>query len=336
MKKITVIGAGSWGTALAMVLSDNQFDVSIHTHKEEVANEINQFHTNEKYLPGITLNKQIIASTQLKTSLSGTELILIVVPSHAMRSVAKEVSPYLENHENEVTIVHASKGIENHSLLTMSQVLEEELPSQYKNQIVTISGPSHAEEVSRKILTTLVAASKDIEEAKKVQNIFNNHYFRVYTNPDIHGVELGGALKNIIALGAGISDGLGLGDNGKAALLTRGLTEMTRLGVTLGANEKTFSGLAGIGDLIVTGTSKHSRNWRTGNLLATGYSLDEALKIVGMVSEGVKTTKSAYFLAKKLNVDTPIIDEIYRILFEGKAPKEATKDLMTRVHKDEL
>lgn len=333
MNKISVIGAGSWGTALAMVLADNDYNVVLHSHREAVTNEINQYKTNSKYLPGVTLPANISSTTSYEEALQSSKIVLIAIPSHVMRSTAKDIYSILEK---DTIIIHATKGIENDTLSTMSQILQEELPSDFKNQICVLSGPSHAEEVARKIPTTIVASSENIELAKTVQQIFNNNYFRVYTNSDVIGVELGGALKNIIALGAGISDGLGYGDNGKAALLTRGLSEIIRLGVSLGARESTFSGLTGMGDLIVTGTSKHSRNWKTGNLLAQGYSLEEALKQIGMVAEGVKTTKSAYQLSKKTGIETPITNELFKILFENKCPKQATHDLMNRVHKDEI
>ncbi|GAB6475420.1 NAD(P)H-dependent glycerol-3-phosphate dehydrogenase [Bacillus cereus] len=333
MNKISVIGAGSWGTALAMVLADNNFNVVLHSHREAVANEINQYKTNSKYLPGITLPANISSTTSYEEALQSSKIVLIAIPSHVMRNTAKDISSILEK---DTIIIHATKGIENDTLSTMSQILREELPLDFENQICVLSGPSHAEEVARKIPTTIVAASENINLAKTVQQIFNNNYFRVYTNSDVIGVELGGALKNIIALGAGISDGLGYGDNGKAALLTRGLSEIIRLGVSLGARESTFSGLTGMGDLIVTGTSKHSRNWKTGNLLAQGYPLEEALTQIGMVAEGVKTTKSAYQLSKTTGIETPITNELFKILFENKCPKQATHDLMNRVHKEEI
>lgn len=332
MKKVSVIGAGSWGTALAMVLADNLFDVFLHTHNQNTANEINENHTNAKYLPGILLPNNIKCSTTYIEVLSNSDLILIVVPSHAVRQTIKDIIPYIKKG---ALLVSATKGIENDSLKTMTQIMSELLPFEHHANLAVLSGPSHAEEVSKKIPTTLVAASSTSEVAKKVQSMFMNEYFRVYTNSDVLGVEMGGALKNIIALGAGISDGLGLGDNGKAALLTRGLAEITRLGTSLGAKQETFSGLAGIGDLIVTGTSRHSRNWRTGNLLSKGYTLENALKEIGMVAEGIKTTKSAYSLSQKLGIETPIINELYKILFENKEASTATKDLMNRMYKDE-
>lgn len=330
--KVSVIGGGSWGTALAMVLADNQHDVSIHVRNEKIVNEINNEHTNSHYLKGIVLPPRVQASTSYSDVLYNSELILVVVPSHALRDTIRNMRPFINK---ESRIIHATKGIENDSLKTMSQIIEEELSDLICSPISVLSGPSHAEEVARKTPTTVVIGNQNKKVASFMQQAFMTPYFRVYTNTDIIGIEVGGALKNIIALGAGISDGLGYGDNGKAALLTRGLTEITRLGIALGGNLQTFSGLTGMGDLIVTGTSKHSRNWRTGYLLSQGIPLKEALNQLGMVAEGVKTTKSVYQLSKKLNIDTPITNAIYHILFENKDATTAAKELMNRMFKDE-
>jgi len=327
MKKVSVIGAGSWGTALASVLADNGYHVWLHSKDDQVAAEITNHHTNTKYLPTTVLPSSLISSSSMEDVLKDAEFVLFVVPSHAMRQVAKQAAPYIPSN---ALVAHASKGIEIETSKTMSIVLDEELSSHISSPIVVFSGPSHAEEVVLKHPTAIVASCKEIAFAKQVQQLFMNPYLRVYTNTDVVGVELGGSLKNIIALAAGLSDGLGFGDNAKAALLTRGLAEMTRLGMKMGADPLTFSGLTGIGDLIVTGTSKHSRNWRTGNLLAQGKTLDEALDEIGMVAEGVKTTKAAHLISQDLHVELPITNQLYALLFENKDPRQAVRDLMER------
>ncbi|WP_456364156.1 NAD(P)H-dependent glycerol-3-phosphate dehydrogenase [Priestia aryabhattai] len=332
MRNVTVIGAGSWGTALAMVLAANGHLVRIHTANEEVSKEINSSHTNKTYLPEVKLPSTIQSYTSYKKALEEADMVIFVIPSHGYKKVIEDIKLYLKPN---MILVSATKGIESETLCTMTEIMKMVLPKPYHSKIAVLSGPSHAEEVSKEIPTTIVSASHNKKCALFVQEAFSNESFRVYTNTDVKGVEIAGALKNIIALGAGISDGLGLGDNSKAALLTRGLYEITRLGMKLGAKLETFAGLTGVGDLIVTGTSKHSRNWRTGHLLANGYSLSAALKEIGMISEGVKSAKSAYKLAKKVGVDTPIINEIYKVLYEGKDPREATQELMNRKYKDE-
>lgn len=332
MKNVTVIGAGSWGTALAMVLASNGHQVKMHTIESEIASEINSLHTNKRFLPGITLPENIHCYTEYKDAMEGSEMALIVVPSHVFRTVVEGMAPYVHS---DMTIVSATKGIENNTFLTMTQIVNEVIPAEQRAGVVVLSGPSHAEEVARSLPTTVVSSCGDKETAEYVQCLFANETFRVYTNSDVLGVELAGAMKNVIALGAGISDGLGLGDNTKAALLTRGLAEMMRLGLKFGAQPETFAGLTGMGDLVVTGTSKHSRNWNTGNYLAQGQKLEDVLKKIGMVAEGVKTTESIYGLAKKLDVEVPITNKIYKILFEDKDPKEAINDLMKRVYTEE-
>ena len=332
MKNVTVIGAGSWGTALAMVLASNGHKVKMHTIETDIASEINSLHTNERFLPGIALPTNISCFTDYKEALEGSEMALIVVPSHVFHLVVKGMAPYINSG---MTIVSATKGIENNTFLTMSQIVNEEIPVEQRGEVVVLSGPSHAEEVARSLPTTVVSSCVNKEAAEYVQHLFSNETFRVYTNSDVLGVELAGAMKNVIALGAGISDGLGLGDNTKAALLTRGLAEMMRLGLKFGAQPETFAGLTGMGDLIVTGTSKHSRNWNTGNRLAQGQKLEEILENLGMVAEGVKTTESIYGLAKKLGVEVPITNKIYEMLFEGKEPKAALIELMKRSYTEE-
>lgn len=331
--EIGLIGAGSWGTALAMVLADNGHHVHMWSRREEQADEINRQRTNRKYLPDIELPASVVCFTDLRKVASGRKMVLFVAPSHSIREIVREAAPFLAD---DALIVHAVKGLELNSYKRISEVIKEELPPGLHNRIVVLSGPSHAEEVSRKSPTTVVVASNQLASAEEAQDAFMNHYFRVYTNPDVIGLEIGGSLKNIIALGAGLSDGLGYGDNAKAALMTRGLAEISRLGVQLGANPLTFSGLAGVGDLIVTCTSKHSRNWRAGNLLGQGFSLADVLDKMGMVVEGVKTTRAAYELSSQLGVEMPITRELFRVLFEGKEPKQAVGDLMGRLKKHEM
>lgn len=332
MKNVAVIGAGSWGTALASVLASNNHNVYMWSHSQSVAQEITTQHTNSKYVPNIQLNPRIICTNNLETAMDSADVVLIVVPSHAMREMAKQISTFLPQN---ALIVHATKGIEIGTLKRMSTILKEELDESFHNRIAVLSGPSHAEETILQNPTTIAVSVEDRDVACEVQRLFSNDYFRVYTNDDVIGVELGGSLKNIIAIGAGLSDGLEFGDNAKAALLTRGLAEITRLGVKMGAKASTFSGLTGIGDIIVTGTSQHSRNWKTGNLLAKGYRLDEALKELGMVAEGVKATEAAYALSLQENVEMPIANELYQVLFENKNPRKAVVDLMKREYKNE-
>ncbi|MCP1123164.1 NAD(P)H-dependent glycerol-3-phosphate dehydrogenase [Bacillus sp. 3103sda1] len=333
MKKITVVGAGSWGTALAMVLADNGHDVRLWGNRVELMNEINEKHENSRYLPGITLPASIVAYSSLEEALAGVDTVLLVVPTKAYREVLQNMKELVSQ---PITWIHASKGIEPGTSKRISEVIEEEIPAHLIRDVVVLSGPSHAEEVGLRQATTVTSAAKRMEAAEEVQDLFMNSYFRVYTNPDIVGVELGGALKNIIALAAGITDGLGLGDNAKAALMTRGLTEIARLGRKMGGNPLTFAGLTGMGDLIVTCTSVHSRNWRAGNLLGKGCSLNEVLDNMGMVVEGVRTTKAAHEMAKKMNVEMPITAALYDVLFNEKNVKDAVGTLMGRVRKHEV
>lgn len=332
--KVSVFVAGSWGTALAAVLADNDRNVTLWTRNERQAVEINSTHRNSQSLQEIALPAGIRATTHIEEAVSGADALVMVAPSSAMREVTGRIRPYLKN---DTLLIHAAKGFEADSLKRMTSVIAEELPKGYdKRGIVVLSGPSHAEEVIRRCPTTVVVASEMIEQAEAAQDLFINSYFRVYTNPDVTGVEVGGALKNIIALCAGLSDGLGFGDNARAALLTRGLAEMARLGTAMGANPLTFAGLAGIGDLVVTCTSKLSRNWKAGYLLAQGKSLEETLQSVGMVVEGIRTTKAAYSLSRQYGIEMPISDELYHVLFEGKQPKLAVEDLMGRGRTHEI
>lgn len=332
MKKVAVLGAGSWGTALAIVLADNGHDVRLWTHRKEQAFQMNESKRNEKYLD-VTIPENIVAYHDMEAAIKDIDFIVIVVPSNAIREVCQQVNTVWDK---KGVIIHATKGIEPESFLRISEMIYQEIPSYSYSDIVVLSGPSHAEEVALRQPTTVTVSAINKDISKNVQDLFINRSFRVYTSSDLVGIELGGALKNIIALGAGISDGLGYGDNAKAALITRGLAEISRLGASLGANPFTFLGLPGVGDLIVTCTSVHSRNWKAGNLLGSGHNLDQVLAEMGMVVEGVRTTKAAYELAKKQGVDMPITFGIYEVLFQNKDPKSVVESLMNRDKKSEM
>lgn len=331
-QKVAVLGAGSWGTALAIVLADNGHDVRLWSYRKDQVDEINEQHTNEQYLD-VTLPTSLKAYADIEVAVSDVDAVVIVVPSSAMREVMAKLNEHLTDN---MVLIHASKGIEPNTLKRISEVIVEEIPTYDEERMVVLSGPSHAEEVALRSPTTVTVASSTIEVAQFAQNLFMNDDFRVYTSTDVLGVELGGALKNIIALGAGISDGLSFGDNAKAALITRGLAEITRLGTAMGANPLTFLGLCGVGDLIVTSTSTHSRNWRAGHLLGKGKNLEEILNEMGMVVEGVRTTKAAYQLSKQHEVEMPITAGIYDILFNHKTPKLVVEQLMNRRKRKEL
>ncbi|KAA6451658.1 NAD(P)H-dependent glycerol-3-phosphate dehydrogenase [Bacillus swezeyi] len=333
MTKVSILGAGSWGTALALVLADNQYDVCVWGHREELIEQINEHHENKDYLPGVKLPDNVRATTDLQGALADVKTIIVAVPTKAIREVLREAVSLIRQ---KAIFVHVSKGIEPDTLLRISEMMEEEIPAELREDIVVLSGPSHAEEVGLRHPTTVTVSSKNIEAAQAIQDMFMNQHFRVYTNPDIIGVEIGGALKNIIALAAGITDGLGYGDNAKAALITRGLAEIARLGTKMGGNPLTFSGLTGIGDLIVTCTSVHSRNWRAGNMLGKGFKLEEVLKEMGMVVEGVRTTKAAYQLSQKYDVKMPITEALHKVLFDGKKVETAVESLMARVKTHEM
>ena len=331
--RIAVIGAGGWGTTLAILLSENSHEVSLWSFAESDAATMRETRENPSFLPGITIPTGIEITSDLMHAAAGRDMLVAAVPSQYTRSVLAHLRGLpLETR----TIVNVSKGIENGSLMTMSQMLRDVFPGLPADNVVTLSGPSHAEEVARKIPTAVVAASTSLERARLVQAAFMMPHFRVYESNDIRGVELGGALKNVIAIAAGIIDGAEMGDNTKAALMTRGIAEIARVGVALGAHVRTFSGLSGIGDLMVTCMSKHSRNRHVGVEIGKGRKLPDILAETKMVAEGVATTKSAYELARRTGVDVPIVAEVHRILFEQKDPLKACYDLMTRDPKGEV
>ncbi|MDN7241119.1 NAD(P)H-dependent glycerol-3-phosphate dehydrogenase [Planococcus sp. N028] len=332
MEKISIFGAGSWGTALGYVLAQNKQDLLIWTHRAEQAEEINQ-HTNNKYLKNARLPENLVATADLAKAVAHADVFVLAVPTKAIREVCTSIRETLDR---KVLFVHVSKGIEPDSLKRISEMIREEIPEQWIEDVVVLSGPSHAEEVVQEQPTTVTAACENTASAERVQDMFMNQYFRVYTNTDVIGVELGGALKNIIALAVGITSGLGYGDNAKAALMTRGLAEIARLGVKMGATPLTFSGLTGVGDLIVTCTSVHSRNWRAGNMLGKGKTIDEVLEEMGMVVEGIRTTKAAHQLAQKFDVPMPITDALFSVLFDGVSTAEAVNQLMGRNKKNEM
>jgi len=329
MDTICIMGAGSWGSALALLLNNNGHKVNLYVRNESQAEEIVKTNKNSKYLNEISIPSEINIFTDLDLAIEGASAIVLAVSSQATRDALISLKDKVDKN---VILVNVSKGLEKGTNKRISEVVKEIFP---KNNFVVLSGPSHAEEVAVNMPTTLVAASENIESAEYIQDIFSSEFFRVYTNPDVVGVELGGALKNIIAFGSGIIDGLGYGDNTKAGIMTRGLAEIARLGVALGADISTFAGLSGIGDLIVTCTSMHSRNRRAGIMIGQGKSLEETLKEIQMVVEGITATEVAYKISIEKNIDMPITAEIYKVLFEGKDINEAIKSLMTRTKKHE-
>lgn len=324
MHKIGILGAGTWGTAIGILLSDNGHDVTMWSKVEKEARDLEESRDNIKNLPGARLSQQVKITLDLKEVCSDKDIIVMAVASPYIRVTAKEASPFIKQGQ---IIVNVSKGLENGTLLTLADVIKEEIP---QADIAVMSGPSHAEEVSRKVPTTIVVGSPSKETAHFIQDVFMNEVFRVYTSPDIIGIELGAALKNVIALAAGIIDGLGLGDNTKAALMTRGMAEISRLGERMGGRMETFSGLSGFGDLFVTCTSRHSRNRQAGILIGKGYTMEEVTKEVNQVVEGVNTARAALTLAKKYDVEMPIVEQINLVLFEGKSAQEAAADLLIR------
>jgi len=327
--KIAVIGAGSWGTALGALLANQGEEVVLWTRNPEQAASIRETRHNNKYLKDVLLPENIAVTTNLREAVAGAQILLLAVASQSVRDVLKNMSQWTDSDQ---VVVNLSKGIEMNSLKRISEIVTEYMPL---NAYCMLSGPSHAEEVAKGMPTTLVSASRSRQVAEMVQDTFSTGALRVYTNPDVAGVELAGSLKNIIAIGAGISDGLGYGDNAKAALITRGITEITRLGLVLGAKTETFAGLAGIGDLIVTCTSGHSRNRRFGMMVGQGMPVPQALEAVGMVVEGYFTTRSAYDLSQRHSIEMPITAELFRILHQGTDAREAVNNLMLRSLKHE-
>jgi glycerol-3-phosphate dehydrogenase (NAD(P)+) len=329
MKKVAVIGSGSWGTALAVMLQKHGHDVIIWSRRQDAVDEMQKERENKRYLPGVQLPEGLVFTTNGEAAVKDAEIIILAVPSKAVRQTVTDFAPLFTK---EQVLVNVAKGLEEGSLKRLSQVIEECAP---QCEVCILSGPSHAEEVAREIPTTCLIASENEETAKMVQFEFMNPRFRLYTNTDVIGVEMGAALKNVMALAAGASDGLGFGDNTKAALMTRGIAEMKRLGIEMGGKSETFAGLSGIGDLIVTCTSMHSRNRRAGILLGQGKSLEETLAEIKMVVEGVNTAQAAYTLAKEHNVEMPITNAVYDVLFQGKNAEKAVLELMSRGGKAE-
>ena len=324
MAKTGVIGAGSWGIALAKLLHDNGHEVTVWSILPDEIEMLKKNHEHLDKLPGVKLPEDMEFTTDLKEAAEGKDVLVLAVPSPFIRNTAHSLKEAVADNQ---IIVNVAKGIEEATLMTLSQVIEEEVP---QARVAVLSGPSHAEEVGRGLPTTIVVGSKDKETAEYLQNIFMNQVFRVYISPDVCGIELGAALKNVVALAAGIADGLGYGDNTKAALITRGIAEIARLGVAMGGKPETFSGLSGIGDLIVTCASKHSRNRKAGVLMGQGKTMEEAMAEVKMVVEGVYSAKAANRLALKYQVSMPIIEQVNAVLFENKPAAEAVKDLMLR------
>ncbi len=330
--KVAVLGAGSWGTALGIVLADKGHQVNLWSIVPKQIIEINENKTNNAYLKDIVLPKGIKAVGLLEEAVLDAKFIVMSVPSSAVREVSRNLKTLINE---DSIIVNTAKGIEPGSLKRLSEVISEEIPG-IENRLVVLSGPSHAEEVAVKMPTTVVAASLSEESAKKVQDLFMNEYFRIYINPDVIGVEIGAAFKNVIALATGISDGLGFGDNTRAAIITRGIAEIVRIGIAMGAQPITFSGLSGIGDLVVTATSMHSRNRRAGIAIGKGENIEDIKEKMGMVIEGVRTAEAIVELNKKYKVDTPITNHVYKIIYEKEDPRETVLELMKRDKKSEI
>ncbi len=330
MSNVAFLGGGSFGTALGILLANKGYKVSIYDRDKSVVDDINHNRKNDKYIKELKIPENVTAYNDLDEALKDAKYVVLAVPSHVIRTASKSLKGKIDK---DVVVVSIAKGIEEGSNLRLSEVIEEELPH---NKVVILSGPSHAEEVAFDIPTTVVVSSKDENASNEVQDLFMTKEFRVYTNDDLVGVEIGGAVKNIIALAAGICDGIGYGDNSKAALMTRGMAEIVRIGISLGGKPETFLGLTGMGDLIVTCTSLHSRNRRAGFLIGQGETVDEAIKDVGMVVEGIKACRAFYELKEKLNIEMPITDVLYKVLFANKNAKDAVVELMEREKKNEI
>ncbi|MBW1849865.1 MAG: NAD(P)H-dependent glycerol-3-phosphate dehydrogenase [Deltaproteobacteria bacterium] len=333
MSKVGVIGAGSWGTALANLLAEKGIDVHLWVREEEVFNQIKNEHINGVFLPDRVLDPRLKPVKSFEEALAGKQLVLMVVPSHVFREVLINLKPHLREG---MSLITATKGIENDTLMIMSQVAADILNEHYMSDFACLDGPSFAREVSQKLPTAVTIACSDLDHAERLQRLFNTQFFRVYVSQDVIGIQLGGALKNVIAIAAGAADGMEFGHNARAALITRGLAEITRLGVAMGANPHTFAGLAGMGDLVLTCTGDLSRNRTVGFKIGKGMSLEDITGSMNMVAEGVRTTRSTYELAKKMGVDMPITRQVYQTLYEGKNPKDAVKALMGRELKAEL
>lgn len=329
MAKTGIIGAGSWGCALAYVLDKNGHEVKVWSIVEDEVSMLKECREHKDKLPGVKLSEKISFTGNMKEASEGMDLIVLAVPSVYTRSTAEMLKPHIR--QNQI-IVSVAKGIEEGTLMTLSEIIEEEIPAA---DVAVLCGPSHAEEVGKELPTALVAGARTRKTAEFIQKVLMNEVFRVYTSPDVLGMELGGALKNVIALAAGMADGLGYGDNTKAALITRGITEIGRLAVTMGAKEETLHGLTGIGDLIVTCASRHSRNRKAGMLMGKGYTMQQAMDEVKMVVEGVYSAKAAIALGEKYQISMPIIEQVNRVLFENKPAKDAVKELMLRDKKTE-
>lgn len=329
MERVGVIGAGSWGTALAVVLAKNGHQVTVWSIIEDEITMLKEKHEHVDKLPGVKLPDSMEFTTDLEQAVQTSDMLVLAVPSIFTRSTAKSMAPFVKDGQ---IIVCVAKGIEETTLMTISDIVEQEIPNA---DVAIMCGPSHAEEVGVGLPTTVVAGARTKATAEKVQDVFMNEVFRVYTSPDVLGMELGGSLKNVIALAAGVADGLGFGDNTKAALITRGIAEISRLAIAMGAKAETLAGLTGIGDLIVTCASKHSRNRKAGMLIGQGYTMEEATKEVKMVVEGIYSAKAARALAQKYEVDMPIIDIVNQVLFENMSAKEAVVELMEREKRSE-
>ena len=329
MANITVLGGGTWGIALSVLLHNNGHHITIWSALDSEIQMLSETHEH-KMLPGVKLPGDMVFTRDEKQAVAEKDLLIMAVASSFTRKTAKLISPFVKEGQK---IVNVAKGIEDSTMMTLSQIIEQEIP---QADVAVLSGPSHAEEVGRGLPTTVVVGARTAETEEYIQNLFMRQVFRIYTSPDVLGIELGGALKNVVALAAGIADGLGYGDNAKAALITRGITEISRLGTTMGGRAETFSGLTGIGDLIVTCASMHSRNRRAGILIGQGKSYQEAMKEVNQVVEGVYSAKAAIKLAQKYQVQLPIIEQVNQVLFEGKSPAEGVKELMLRDRKSEV
>ncbi len=329
MNKITVIGDGSWGTAIAVLLNEKGGEVKLWGAFKDNVDNINKRRENKRFLPGIEIPAEIFVTNDIEIAMRESNYAVFAVPSHFMRSICSSFKDFIRD---DAVCISLSKGIENKSLKRMTEIIADELSS---DRIAVLSGPSHAEEVSKKMPTTVVAVSGNKKIAEDVQRLFHTDFFRVYSGDDVLGVELSGALKNVIAIAAGICDSLGFGDNSKAALMTRGLAEITRLGVKMGAKRETFSGLAGMGDLVTTCISRYGRNLKLGNEIGLGKTLESAQAESPMIAEGVKTALSAVELSAAYSVEMPICSEVYNVLYKNKSPREAVRDLMTRDAKPE-